>query len=186
MKKTIITALLAISVAFSALSQNMAGIAQPQHSEYSVNAVGIPFGISKVKATELLRYKYGDYDGYSMDCITYYGFRLDGVEYESAHFFFNKDMKFTNALFNRKKVKTGEEVVDDALSVSRVLSEQYLVVNLKAGGVSQSYSASDMDILTMFRAAPRMIENGRPIYMINIIGCFTDNGHYVSVNYSER
>ena len=151
-----------------------------------VNAVGIPFGISKIKAVELLKYKYGDYDDFSLDCITYFGFRLDGVTYESAHFFFDDNMRFKNALFTRPKQKKGEDVSRDAVEIAEILSEKYLVVNLVANDASQEHHSRDVDLLTMFRAAPRELVDGRPPFMIDVVGCFTSNGMYVTVNYSIK
>lgn len=150
-----------------------------------VNAVGIPFGISKTKAVELLRSKYGDYADYAMDRITYVNFRLDGVSYERAHFFFDDDMKFTDALFEGKHHTNSNEMAEEAKAIAAKLSEQYLMVNLVANGVSQTHKTGDVEIMTCYRGAPRQMTNGKPTFFINIIAYVSPGASYNAVRYSQ-
>lgn len=170
MKKTIITIITAM-LAIGAMAQ--------------VNAVGIPFGISKVKAVEMLRSKYGNYADYARDRITYVNFRLDGVAYERAHFFFDNNMKFTNAMFEGRHHTDSNEMAEEAKAIAAKLSEQYLMVNLVANGVSQRHKTGDVEIMTCYRGAPRQMTNGKPAFFINIIAYITPSVSYNAVRYSQ-
>lgn len=171
MKKTILT-LIAAMLTFGAMAQ--------------VNAVGIPFGMGKTEARQLLRSKYGEPAYSNIDMIMYTNFRLDGVTYETASFHFNDDMKFTTASFSRPDQPTAEALVADAKAVAEILEQQYLVVNLYANGANQSYTQGNKTIMTLYRAAPRKVVDGRPIYMINIIGHLSNEGSNIMVNYSQK
>ena len=171
MKKTILSALFAI-MALTTFAQ--------------VNAVGIPFGMGKYEARQLLRYKYGEPASNNIDMIMYTNFRLDGVTYETASFHFNDDMKFASASFSRPDQHTAEALVADAKAVAEILERQYLVVNLYENGANQSYTQGNTTIMTLYRAAPRKVVDGRPIYMINIIGYLSDEGSNIMVNYSLK
>lgn len=171
MKRTILT-LIAAMLTIGAMAQ--------------VNAVGIPFGMGKYEARQLLRSKYGEPAVNDINMIMYTNFRLDGVAYETASFHFNDDMKFTSASFSRQDQPTAEALVADAKAVAEILEQQYLVVNLYANGANQSYKQGNNTIMTLYRAAPRKVVDGRPIYMINIIGHLSDEGSNIMVNYSLK
>ena len=171
MEKTIITILVAM-LTYGAMAQ--------------VNAVGIPFGMGKYEAHQLLRYKYGEPAYSTLDMIMYTNFRLDGVSYETASFFFDEDMKFTSASFSRPDQKTAEALAADAKAVADILEKQYLVANLYEHGVNQSYTQNGQTIMTIYRAVPRQIINGRPAYMATIIGYLSDEGSNIVVNYTLK
>lgn len=151
-----------------------------------VNAVGIPFGMGKYEARQLLRSKYGEPAYSTINMIMYANFRLDGVSYETASFFFDDDMKFTSASFSRPDQKTAEALAADAKAVADILEQQYLVVNLYEHGANQSYTQNGQTIMTIYRAAPRQLINGRPAYMVNIIGHLSDDGSNIVVNYTLK
>lgn len=171
MKKILLTLITAM-LTFGAMAQ--------------VNAVGIPFGMGKYEALQLLRSKYGEPAVNNIDMIMYTNFPLDGVTYETASFRFNDDMKFTSAYFSRPNQPTAEALVADAKAVAEILEQQYLVVNLYANGANQSYTQGNSTIMTLYRAAPRKVVDGRPAYMINIIGFLSDEGSNIAVIYSLK
>ena len=167
-------ALLAISMAFTASAQ--------------VNAVGIPFGIGKSKAVELLNYKYGAYDYYTSDLIMYEGFRLDGVSYEFANFHF-KDMVFTEATFSMPKHKEPEKASSDAKNIADALQTLYTVVNLAEYGEAQKYTTGNTTIATLYRAIPNgtPVVNGeaKPQYYVTIIAFADPEGVKIVTRYSQ-
>lgn len=172
MKKTILSALFAI-MALTASAQ--------------VNAVGIPFGIGKSKAVELLNSKYGAYDYYDMDLIMYEGFRLDGVAYEYANFHF-EDMVFTEATFSMQKHTEAANASADAKRIAEALESYYNVVNLAEYGAAQSKTIGGTTIATLYRAVPKNtpIVNGKamPQFYITIIAFADAEGIQIVTRYS--
>lgn len=173
MKKTIISALFAI-MALTASAQ--------------VNAVGIPFGIGKSKAVELLNSKYGAYDDYAIDRITYYGFRLDGVSYATASFIFDDNYKFVSANFTTeiRDLKNTEGAIADLNEVVEELKKRYTVVNLAEYGASQSYSDDNGTIATLYRALPKNAAQVEHSYMITVLTYAGLDGIRIMTTYEPK
>jgi hypothetical protein len=174
MKKTIITIITAM-LTIGAMAQ--------------VNAVGIPFGISKTKAVELLRSKYGNYADYAMDRITYVNFRLDGVSYDYAHFFFDDDMKFTKATFHMREheLSKAETTQEDVKHIVEQLNKQpYMVVCLDEFGVGQTYFNGGVGIRTLYRAIPKNAAMVKHSYVINVLAFVDEDGIEIVSMYEPK
>lgn len=173
MKKTIIT-LIATVLTIGAMAQ--------------VNAVGIPFGIGKTKAVELLQSKYGAYDDYAIDRITYYDFRLDGVSYETASFMFDDNYKFVSANFTTpiRDIKDTDAVIADLNAVVEELEKRYIVVNLVEYGASQSHSDANGKIVTLYRAMPKNAAMVEHSYMITVLTFAGVDGARVMTTYEPK
>lgn len=173
MKKTILTLITAM-LTIGAMAQ--------------VNAVGIPFGIGKSKAVELLNYKYGEYDYYTMDMIMYKDFRLDGVAYETAAFHFN-DMKFVKATFHMGEHELGkaEQANEDVKRIVEQLNERpYIVMCLDEYGVGQTHFNNGVGIRTLYRAMPKNAALVEHSYIINVLAFVNDEGIEIVTMYEPK
>lgn len=173
MKKTILT-LIAAMLTIGAMAQ--------------VNAVGIPFGIGKTKAVELLRSKYGDYDDYAMNRITYYDFRLDGVSYATASFIFDDNYKFVSANFTTpiRGLKDTDALIADLNGVVEELEKRYMVINLVEYGASQSHSDANGKIVSLYRAMPKNAAMVEHSYMITVLTFASVDGARVMTTYEPK
>lgn len=173
MKKTILTLITAM-LTIGAMAQ--------------VNAVGIPFGMGKINAVELLRSKYGDYDDYAIDRITYYGFRLDGVSYATASFIFDDSYKFVRATFTTeiRDLKDTDAVIADLDAVVEELEKRYMVVNLVEYGANQSHSDDNGTIATLYRALPKNAAMVEHSYMITVLTFADVNGIRIMTTYEPK
>lgn len=153
-----------------------------------VNAVGIPFGIGKSKAVELLNSKYGAYDDYALDRITYYGFRIDGVSYATASFMFDDSYKFVSANFTTpiRDLNDTDGAIADLNEVVEELKKRYTVVNLAEYGANQSYSDDNGTIATLYRALPKNAAQVEHSYMITVLTYADVNGIRIMTTYEPK
>lgn len=153
-----------------------------------VNAVGIPFGISKVKAVDLLKSKYGDYAHYSRDAIIYVGFRLDGIEYETATFSFDKNLLFSKATFSmpKRSLQNSDAAIADLNKIVAELEKRYMVVNLVEFGANQSRSDANGTISTLYRAMPKDAAKVEHSFMITIFAYANENGMTIHAAYEPK
>ena len=173
MKKTILT-LIAAMLTIGAMAQ--------------VNAVGIPFGIGKTKAVELLQSKYGAYDDYAIDRITYYDFRLDGISYATASFIFDGNYNFVSANFTTpiRDIKDTDAVIADLNAVVEELEKRYIVVNLVEYGANQSHSDDNGTIATLYRALPKNAAMVEHSYIITVMTFADVNGIRIATTYEPK
>lgn len=173
MKKTILT-IIAAMLTIGAMAQ--------------VNAVGIPFGISKVKAVELLTSKYGQYIDYGFNSITYADFRLDGITYDIAQFSFDDNMLFSSALFflPKRSLTNTEACQADMKNVISELESRYLVVNLVEFGSNQEYNDGNGIMSTLYRAIPKNAAKVEHSYMITVLAYADADGIRIAVLYEPK
>lgn len=173
MKKIIIT-LITAALTLGAMAQ--------------VNAVGIPFGISKVKAVELLTSKYGQYIDYGYNSITYADFRLDCITYNLAQFSFDNNMRFSKAMFflPKRSLTDTEAATEDMKNLVAELESRYLVVNLVEYGSNQEYKDGNGIMTTLYRALPKNAAQVEHSYMITVLAYADADGIRIAALYEPK
>ena len=153
-----------------------------------VNAVGIPFGMGKYEARQLLRSKYGEPAVNDINMIMYTNFRLDGVAYATASFIFDDNYKFVSANFTTptRDLKDTDGAIADLNNVVEELGKRYTVVNLTEFGANQSYSDDNGTIATLYRAMPKNAAMVEHSYMITVLTFADVNGIRIMTTYEPK
>jgi hypothetical protein len=118
---------------------------------------GIPFGISREKASEMLRNKFGEptFDP-SSTTISFENIKYAGVDFDNAHFLFQSDgvNSYLNECIFVKNTKTKEEAIIEQEYLRSLLSQKYVIdtlridtgINIYSGGISPLWDGHWYDL----------------------------------------